>query len=176
MTASATGVFAKSMWPSTGGVSDIPGPEAPPPYRLGISAWSCGSPAGSQVRIWPALASAVGIIRTIRQAVEAPGRPPRRAGVYAGVPRDSIIDLATVLDIRVYGSQGRLRWDAPAGNWTILRMDTLPPAGTTAPLPTADWASTAISTRAGIDFHFHYMFDKILPMLRPLVARGWRDP
>ena len=92
----------------------------------------------------------------------------------AEVPRDSIIDLATVLDISPHmDSDGRLRWNAPAGDWTILRMGHTPTGRHNSSAPDGGLGLDCDKyTRAGIDFHFQHMFEKILPMLHPLVAKG----
>jgi hypothetical protein len=44
-------------------------------------------------------------------------RPPRTDRALAALPREKILDLSSQLD-----TAGRLHWDVPAGNWTLMRL------------------------------------------------------
>jgi hypothetical protein len=162
--------------PSTGGVSDIPGTESFPAVSLRYLRLVMRQPSRiSQVRISAGARIRGWHYKNNSASRGGPGQataPP--PGFTAGVPRDSIVDLATVLDISQYmDPQGRLRWDAPAGNWTILRMGHTPTGRHNSSAPDGGLGLDCDKySRAGIDFHFHHMFDKILPMLRPLVTKG----
>jgi hypothetical protein len=62
-------------------------------------------------------------------------RPPMRdpdipANAPAGIPQESVIQITDRMD-----SEGRLTWDAPAGEWTILRMGHTCTGAQNAPAP-----------------------------------------
>ena len=104
------------------------------------------------------------------QIIEAaPGRA-------AEVPRDSTIDPASVLDLTQHmDQQGRLSWQAPAGHWTILRMGHTPTGRRVSSAPDGGGGIDCDKySRAGIDFHFNYMFEKLLPRLEAAGCRGSR--
>lgn len=94
---------------------------------------------------------------------ETPGAPDPAA----------TIDPASVIDVsRFMDADGRLRWTAPAGTWTVLRMGH-----------TATGARNVSASEAGIglecdkfsadalDFHFATYFRELLPALEKLGQR-----
>ncbi|MFD3003758.1 glycosyl hydrolase [Pontibacter toksunensis] len=86
----------------------------------------------------------------------------------------SIIDLDRMVDITKYMDQnGQLKWKAPKGNWTILRMG-FTPIGTqnrSAPDTGVGLECDKYSAEA-ITFHFNKMMEELLPSLHPLATKS----
>jgi hypothetical protein len=86
----------------------------------------------------------------------------------------SIIDRDTVLDLTAYRDrEGTLTWNAPPGNWTILRLG-FTPLGTLNRAAPANGIGLECDkfNRAAIDFHFEKMVEDLLPQLAPLANWG----
>lgn len=81
---------------------------------------------------------------------------------------DSVIDLTQYMD-----AQGRLTWQAPSGNWTILRIGHTP-TGRMQNASTDTGLGLEIDkfSREAMDSHFDKMFTQLLPALRSLAAKG----
>ncbi len=90
------------------------------------------------------------------------------------VPKGSVIDPASVVDVTEHmDADGRLRWQAPAGHWTILRMGQTTTGVQNHPAPDGGlglecdkYSSTAY------DYHFNHFFGDLLPTLRSLASQG----
>ncbi|QJD79598.1 glycosyl hydrolase [Spirosoma rhododendri] len=96
--------------------------------------------------------------------------PPPADAVPAtnAIRPDQLIDLTDRMD-----KQGNLRWDAPAGNWTILRIG-FTPIGTlnrSAPDTGIGLECDKYSPDA-ITFHLDKMMEQLLPTLGPLAKSG----
>ncbi len=102
------------------------------------------------------------------------GNAPEANRPSAGVPRGAIIDPNSVIDISKHmDASGQLKWQAPQGNWTILRIGHTPTGITNNAAPTTGLGLECDKfSRAAYDFHFKRMFDKLLPSLKPLAAKG----
>ncbi|MBB5788750.1 hypothetical protein HD601_003325 [Jiangella mangrovi] len=80
-----------------------------------------------------------------------------------------IIDSRKVVDLTDRVDDGRLRWDAPAGEWTILRL-----GHTTTGRVQNQATDTGVGleidkySREAMDFHFERFFGPLLDGLRPL--------
>jgi hypothetical protein len=89
-------------------------------------------------------------------------------GTPAAIDPRSVIDLTAHVD-----GDGRLRWNAPAGEWTVLRFGHTPTAA-------FNVSSTDVGhglecdkfSREALDSHFAQYFGKLVDALRPLAARG----
>lgn len=103
-----------------------------------------------------------------------PGTVMAQAAATGRVPADAIIDPRTVLDIsQDMDANGQLTWKAPAGNWTILRFGHTATARINKAAPTTgEGLECDKYSREAYDFHFHKMFDNLLPFLQPLGAKG----
>ncbi|MCW3060896.1 MAG: hypothetical protein JWQ02_2717 [Capsulimonas sp.] len=97
----------------------------------------------------------------------APRIPSPITGVTAPaeecIPAGKIIDLTGKMD-----AGGRLRWDAPAGNWTVMRLGRTATGQTTRPAPEAGlgFESDKFETSA-LDVQFHNFEDKLIAQLGP---------
>jgi hypothetical protein len=99
----------------------------------------------------------------------APGRGEEPvAGSPAAIDPRSVLDVSAHVD-----ADGRLRWQAPAGDWTILRFGHTPTAANNVSAPDAGYGLECDKfSREALDFHFDQYFGKLLDALRPLATRG----
>ncbi len=84
------------------------------------------------------------------------------------LPPDRVIDVSGHV-----GADGVLRWAAPAGRWTVLRVG-FTPLGTlnrSAPDTGIGLECDKYSAEA-VSFHFDRMMQPLLPILAPLTSRG----
>ena len=90
------------------------------------------------------------------------------------INRESIIDPAKVIDISQHmDADGNLRWDAPEGAWTILRIGQTTTGTRNHPAPDGGWGLECDKySAAAYDFHFDHFFAALLETLGPLAARG----
>jgi hypothetical protein len=89
------------------------------------------------------------------------------------VPDGSVIDLNAVLDISQYVNDGLLSWNAPAGNWTILRIGFTPTGALNRAAPdTGIGLECDKYNPSAIEFHFANMMKDLLPVIKPLAAKG----
>ena len=80
----------------------------------------------------------------------------------AVVPHDSILVISDKMD-----EDGRLKWDAPEGNWTILRLGRRLTGQTTRPAPTAGLGLESDKfERAGIERHFEAFDAKLIAVAK----------
>ncbi|GEO12291.1 glycosyl hydrolase [Segetibacter aerophilus] len=88
--------------------------------------------------------------------------------------KTSVINPDTVLDISQYmNKDGKLDWNAPAGNWTILRVGNTPIGTMNRSAPdTGIGLECDKFSAAAIDFHFNEMMQNLLPALGPIAAKG----
>jgi hypothetical protein len=95
-------------------------------------------------------------------------------GSEGELPAASVIDPNRIVDItRFMNKDGQLKWKAPAGNWTILRMG-FTPMGTlnrSAPDTGVGLECDKYSAEA-ITFHFNKMMEELLPSLQPLTTKS----
>lgn len=87
---------------------------------------------------------------------------------------DSILNTNSILDITQYmDNEGRLQWTAPPGDWTILRMGFTPVGTLNNGAPDNGLGLECDKfSRLAFDFHFHKMMENLLPLLKPLIAKG----
>jgi hypothetical protein len=96
----------------------------------------------------------------VTTAVEPPGGP--------------VIDPAAVLDItQSMDAQGRLNWQAPAGNWTILRIGHTTMGVENHPAPDGGGGLEVDKfSKEAYDFHFDQFFGNLFDAIAPLAAKG----
>lgn len=101
------------------------------------------------------------------------GQQPDAKAVPASavVPRDSIIDLTARL-----ATGGELTWDAPAGDWTILRIGHTPTGKDNHPAPEAGRGLECDKlSREALDAHWAAGIAPILKKLGPLAGKSVND-
>lgn len=102
----------------------------------------------------------------------------RRGTVTAGnmlysskeVLRGSIIPLKSVVDItKLMDNDGTLHWDAPEGDWTILRLGQTAVGVQNHPSPDGGGGLECDKySKAAYDFHFNHFFGELLPFLESM--------
>ena len=98
-----------------------------------------------------------------RGAANAPATEP-------GAPIDpaKVVDLSKDMD-----SQGELNWDAPAGDWTILRIGYTTNGTTNHPAPDGGTGLEVDKfSKEALDVHFNAFFGKFFDAMKPLASRG----
>ncbi|MGB8192660.1 MAG: glycosyl hydrolase, partial [Chitinophagaceae bacterium] len=88
------------------------------------------------------------------------------------VPQGSIIDFNNIINITQYTDKdGRLSWDAPAGNWTILRLGFTPTGSLNRAAPENGVGLECDKyNKAAMSFHFNKMMERFLPLIGSLDA------
>jgi len=89
------------------------------------------------------------------------------------VPDGSVIHFDNILDISLLVDDGLLNWNAPAGNWTILRVGFTPTGALNHAAPdTGIGLECDKYNSSAITFHFTNMMKDLLPAMKPLAAKG----
>jgi hypothetical protein len=95
-----------------------------------------------------------------------PDVSPTPTGV--GIPRDGIVVLTDKMD-----REGRLTWDVPEGDWTILRLGHTPTGKNNHPAPPeAEGLEVDKLSREALDTHWAGMMAKIIEDLGPLAGKA----
>jgi hypothetical protein len=96
------------------------------------------------------------------------------AAVPIEQPGGPTIDPNTVVDISPsMNAQGQLDWQAPAGNWTIVRIGHTTTGAKCDPAPKGGTGLECDKfSKEALDFHFEHFFTKILGALAPLIAKS----
>ncbi len=99
------------------------------------------------------------------------GHPPQLAPAIAA---NAAIDPTTLIDLTPFvDTQDVLRWNAPAGNWTVLRLGYTPLGALNRSAPdTGVGLECDKYSKEAITFHFTRMMEHLLPTLKPLAAKG----
>jgi hypothetical protein len=92
------------------------------------------------------------------------------------VPGDAAVEPSAVLDITArMGADGRLRWQAPPGNWEILRFgSTLSGAHVSTHSENAGGLAIDYLDRATLDAYWRKVLDPILEAVKPQLGRSLR--
>ncbi|GAB4034870.1 glycosyl hydrolase [Spirosoma gilvum] len=86
----------------------------------------------------------------------------------AAIKLSSLVDVTKFMD-----KDGALRWNAPYGNWTVLRVGYTPKGELNRSAPdTGIGLECDKYNPAAIDFHFNKMMENLLPTLKPLTKKG----
>ena len=95
-------------------------------------------------------------------------RPPSEVADGGGtIPHDGILDLTANLT-----SDGRLHWEAPAGNWTILRLGYTPVGSHNHPAPKGgEGLECDKFSQAALDAHWEGFMQKVLDDVGPLAGK-----
>lgn len=108
------------------------------------------------------------------RGAENPSLPTSAAAAPVKTPVGPVIDPASVLDISQYmDHQGRLNWQAPAGNWTVLRIGHTTTGTHNEPAPDGGLGLECDKfSKAAYDFHFNHFFGNLFDVIAPLAAKG----
>ena len=89
-------------------------------------------------------------------------------------PEGPAIDPESVLDLsRFMNADGTLAWDAPEGEWTVLRFGHTPGENENVAAPsTGEGLECDKFSAEAMVFHFNQMFGPVLSALGPLAERG----
>lgn len=88
--------------------------------------------------------------------------------------RQQAVDPTSLVNLsRFVNTEGQLTWNAPAGNWTILRMGFTPIGTLNRSAPdTGIGLECDKYSRTAIDFHFNRMMENLIPALGPMAKKG----
>ncbi len=119
----------------------------------------------SRIVDWPLKANFID-----RGAIVAGAQLPATGSVTSG----SVIDPDKVVDITQHmDKEGQLNWQAPEGNWTILRMGHTAVGIQNHPSPDGGGGLECDKySEKAYDFHFNKFFGKLLPFLESLGKNG----
>lgn len=96
-----------------------------------------------------------------------PGPDLRTAPPEACIPRAGIVDITDRMD-----ANGRLQWEVPAGQWTILRFGHTSTGKTNHPASTSGVGLECDKcSREAADAHWAGMLDKVLADIGPLAGK-----
>jgi len=89
-------------------------------------------------------------------------------------PSGPFVDPASVLDIsQSMNQQGQLNWQAPAGNWIVLRIGHTTNGVENHPSPDGGGGLEVDKFSAeAYDYHFNQFFGKLLDAIAPLTSKG----
>lgn len=87
-------------------------------------------------------------------------------------PGEATIDRNEILDLTAGFKDGRLEWDVPPGNWTILRFGHGPTGATNHPAPRAGMGYECDKmSKEAVEIHFNKFLGDILSMAGPLTGK-----
>lgn len=100
--------------------------------------------------------------------------PPEPLRATEMVGRESAIDPASVVDLTQYmDSHGQLKWQAPAGDWTVLRFGHTTVGVDNHPAPVGGLGLECDKySKDAYDYHFNHFFGKLFSAIQPLAAKG----
>jgi hypothetical protein len=103
--------------------------------------------------------------------MDTPSRDTRPTPSDAIIPKDRIIDLTPKLS-----SDGRLAWDVPEGNWTIVRFGYTLTGAKNAPAPDSGrgWEVDKLS-REALDEHWKHAIAPLLEDAGPLAGKTFKN-
>jgi hypothetical protein len=92
---------------------------------------------------------------------------------FAALPADATIRRESIVDLtKQLQADGRLNWDVPAGQWTILRIGHTPTGAVNAPSPESGRGLECDKlSRAGMDHHWAGVMGPVIRDLGPLAGR-----
>ena len=95
-------------------------------------------------------------------------------GLIGEAPQDAGIDQAKAVDLTAkMGKDGRLAWDVPAGQWTIMRIGHTSTGVENAPAPkTGRGLECDKLSKEGMDANFNGMMGKLIADIGPLAGKS----
>lgn len=91
----------------------------------------------------------------------------------ATAPADQVVHSDQIINLTErLGADGRLEWDVPAGQWTVLRLGYTPTGAHNAPAPPEGTGLECDKlSREAMDVHFNGMMQKVINELGPLAGQ-----
>ncbi len=91
------------------------------------------------------------------------------------IPADDTLAADAIVDLTAHVKDGRLGWNVPAGDWTIVRFCHTPTGQMNAPAPDGGrgWECDKMS-RAAVDAHFDALMRKVIAEVGPLAGKTFR--
>ena len=87
-------------------------------------------------------------------------------------PAEAIINQEKILNLTAGFQDGRLIWDVPAGNWTILRFGHGPTGATNHPAPKAGLGMECDKmSKEAVEIHFNKFLGDIMAVAGPLTGK-----
>ncbi len=87
-------------------------------------------------------------------------------------PADASIDQSTIIDITDHFSNGRLTWDVPPGNWTIMRFGHGSTGSTNHPAPIAGMGLECDKmSKEAVEIHFNNFIGEMMEIAGPLKGK-----
>ena len=87
-------------------------------------------------------------------------------------PKDAIINQEQILNLTSMYQNGRLKWDVPPGNWTILRFGHSPTGSTNHPAPKAGLGLECDKmSKEAVEIHFNKFIGEMMAMAGPLTGK-----
>jgi hypothetical protein len=108
-------------------------------------------------------------MRGVKPYLPAPAHYPKQ-------DESNVIDPATMIDLTDHlGSKGRLKWDVPAGEWTIIRMGRRSTGASTRPAPEPGVGFDHDKfDKAALEDHFRNYYGKLLEKVGSRAKKhGW---
>ena len=102
------------------------------------------------------------------------GMGAQAAAAQAETPAGGFLQTSAVVDVtRFMDHQGRLQWQAPSGNWTVLRIGHTTTGAINSPGPDGGVGLECDKfSKEAYEFHFTQFFGKLFPVIEPLAAKG----
>ncbi|MCX7046819.1 MAG: glycosyl hydrolase [Candidatus Sumerlaeota bacterium] len=93
---------------------------------------------------------------------------------YPALPAEQVIPLSGIVDLTdKMDAQGRLRWDAPPGNWTVLRFGHTSTGANTRPAPQPGLGLECDKfDKAALEAHFNDFLGKLMADIGPLTGKS----
>lgn len=87
-------------------------------------------------------------------------------------PAEAAIDQSKIIDITNHFSNGRLNWDVPPGNWTIIRFGHGSTGSTNHPAPAAGTGLECDKmSKEAVENHFNHFVGEMLKLAGPLSGK-----
>ena len=160
-------VFAEVKVKGPGAVKQkLPQPETREGYYRDIAVFAFPTPTDDRSRLprWTTGA--------LYRACRTDRQPSLRA-----LPAAAAVDPNTIVDVtRHLGKDGVLTWNAPPGEWTILRLGHTPTGKTNHPAPVSGRGLEVDKFNpAALDVHWRKGIQPVLDRLGPLAGEGFDD-
>ena len=99
---------------------------------------------------------------------------------YPTLPANEVVDGSKVIDLTdKMGADGKLKWDVPAGEWTIMRFGATNNGNSTLPAPASGVGMESDKfSQLALDAHFNDYIGTLMKTVGPRVIapdRGWNN-